>query len=35
MDVSATANLVTIHIQTVWLVAIVVVVVLLAFLKKR
>lgn len=35
MDVTATGNLVTIHIQTVWLVAIVVVIVLLAFLRKR
>ncbi len=35
MDVAATGDLVTIHIQTVWLVALIVGIVLLAFLRKR
>ncbi len=35
MDVSTTANMVTIHVQTMWLIAALVIVVLLVFLKKR
>ncbi len=37
MDVatSATGQLITVHLQTVWLIAILVVIILLAFLRKK
>lgn len=35
MDMSVSGNILTIHIQVAWLLAIVVIVVLLSFLRKR